>query len=52
MQLSGNQKIFSRVFSAFPQSTENSEYFETKDELQWPFLSEIIDWKKWGYLNT
>ena len=34
MQLSPNQKTFSEVFSAFPQSKYNLKYFEKKDEPQ------------------
>ena len=52
MQLSLNQKLFSQCFSAFPQSTKNLEYFQTKDEPQKLFFSDIIDCKKWGYVNA
>ena len=52
MQLSQNQKLFSEVFSAFLESIKNSEYFETKDEPQKEFLSEIIHCKMWDYLNA
>ena len=52
MQLSQNQKIFSEVFSAFPETRQNLEYFEKEDEPQRAFLSEIIDCKKWGSLNA
>ena len=45
MQLSQNQKLFSEVFSAFPESTQNLEYLEKEDEPQRPFLCEIIDTK-------
>ena len=52
MQLSQNQKIFSRLFAAFSESKENFEYFEKKDEPQRWFLFEDIDCKKRGYLNA
>ena len=52
LQLSQNQKIFSDCFSAFPKSTYHSEHFEKEDEPQRIFVSEIIDWKKPGYLNA
>ena len=42
-QLSQNQKIFSEVFSAYPESLKNLKYFEQKDQPQGPFHSEIID---------
>ena len=50
-QLSQNQKMFSDFSSAFPKSTLNLEYFETEDEPQRLFISEILDCKKPGYLN-
>ena len=46
MQLSQNQKIFSECLSAFPAATSNLEYFETEDEPQRLFVSEIIESKK------
>ena len=52
IQLSQNQKIFSRFFSAFPKSTSNFEYFEEEDEPQRLLISEIIDFKKRAYLNA
>ena len=52
MVLSQNQKIFSRFFYAFPESTWNMEYCEQKDELQRLFVSQIINSKKQGYLNA
>ena len=52
MQLSPNQKTFSEVFSAFPQSKYNLKYFEKKDEPQRLSLSEIIHCKKQCYLNA
>ena len=50
-QLSQNQKMFSDFSSAFPKSTLNLEYFETEDEPQRLFISEILDCKKPGCLN-
>ena len=52
MQLSQNQKIFSLFFAAFTESTKNFQYFERKDEPQRRFLSEVLDYKKRGYLNS
>ena len=52
MQLSQNEKILSEFFVAFPESASNTEYFGKEDEPQRPFLFEIIDWKRWGYLNA
>ena len=46
------KKTFSELFPAFPQSTKNLEQFETKDEGQRLFVSEIIDWKNRSYLNA
>ena len=46
MQIYPNQKIFSEGFSAFPESANNLEYFEQKDQRQRCFLSEFIDYKK------
>ena len=51
MQLSKNRKIFSQFCFAFAKSTLNFKYFRQKDVPQRLFLSEIIDWKKQGYLN-
>ena len=51
MQLCLNQKMFSEVFSGFMKATENLEYFETDDELQMLFFSEIIDFKNRGCFN-
>ena len=50
MSLSQNQKTISQIFTTFPGSTSSLEYFETKDEPQRRFLSEIIESKWWGYL--
>ena len=52
MQLFPNQKIFSQFFSAFPKSIYNLKYFETNDEPQRLFVSEIIDCEKWCYINA
>ena len=52
MQFSQNLKTFSQLFSAFPESTYNLEYFETKNEPQRSYPSESIEWKKQSYLNT
>ena len=52
MQLSRNYNIFSWFFSAFSKSTENFEYFGTKDEPQRWFFSGIRDCKKPSYLNA
>ena len=52
MQLSQNQKILSKVFSARSESTSNSKYLEKEDEPQRWFPSEIIDWKMRGYFNA
>ena len=52
MQLSLNQKIFAELFSEFPKSTKDVEYLGPEDKPQMLFLSEIIDWKKPGYLNA
>ena len=49
--ISKSKNIFS-TFSAFPEPTSNLTYFENKDEHQRLFLSEIINSKKWGYLNA
>ena len=52
MQLHRHQKIFAQFFSAFPESTKDFEYFETNDEPQRLFRSEIINCKSQGYLNA
>ena len=52
MQFSQNLKIFSQLFSAFPKSIYNLKYFETNDEPQRLFVSDIIDCKKRCYLNA
>ena len=48
MLWSQNQKIFSYIFSAFPESRQNLESFEKNYEPQKLFVSEI----KRGYLNA
>ena len=52
MQLSQNQKKFSDFISAFPESTQNFEYFQKKFEPQRLFLTESIDWKMRSYLSV
>ena len=52
MHLSTNQKIFSWFFYAFPGSTSNMEHVWEKDELWRLFVSQIINYKKLGYLNA
>ena len=52
MQLSPNQKTFWDFFFAFPESTKNLEYFQTKDERRKLFISKIIHCKTRDYLNA
>ena len=52
MQLCQNKKTYSKFFSLFPESTKNLEYFENKDEPNRLFVSEIIECKRWCYLNA
>ena len=52
MQLSPNQQLLPYFFSAFLESTSNFQYFGTKSEPQRQFVSEIIEWKKRGYLKA
>ena len=52
MLLSQNQNISSESFSAFTDSTENLKSFQKKDEPRRLFVSEIMDYKKQGYLNA
>ena len=47
MELSRNGKICSSFSSEFSESTWNIEYFETKDEAQRWFVSEVICF--WNY---
>ena len=46
------KKNISKIFSAFPETTWNLEYFEKKHGLQRWLVSEIIDCKKQGYLSA
>ena len=50
MQLSQNQKIFSRFFSALSEYAQSLRYFERKDDPQRWFFAEIIECKMQGYL--
>ena len=50
--LSLKQKIFSRFFIAFLQSTLNGEHFQKKGESSSLSISEIIDSKGGGYLSA
>ena len=52
MQLSQSQKIFSKFFALFQESTSNLEYFWKTDDAHRLFVSQLIDCKKWGYLNA
>ena len=52
MLLSQNQKISAELFSGFPKSTSNLEYFQKEVSLGSHFFTEIIDCKKRGYLNA
>ena len=46
------KKKFSDFFLAFLKFTSNLESLKQKDEPQRLFISDIIDCKKWGYLNA
>ena len=50
--LSLKQKIFSGFFIAFPKSTWNGEHFQKKGEFSSLSISEIIDFKRGGYLSA
>ena len=50
--LSLKQKTFSRFFFAFLKSTWNGEHFEKKGESSSLSISQIIDYKRGGYLNA
>ena len=52
MKLSPKLKMCSHFFSGFLKSTSNFEDFEKMDELHSWCISEIIDCKKRGYLNS
>ena len=51
MQLSQKLKNLSELFSKFLKSTSNFEHFEKRYEPDSWFTSEIIDWKKRGFLD-
>ena len=51
-QLSLKQKTFSGFVIAFLKSTWNGEHFETKGESSSLSISEIIDFKRGGYLSA
>ena len=50
--LSLKQKPFSGFFIAFLKSTENGEHFQRKGESSSLSISEIIEFKKSGYLSA
>ena len=50
--LSWKQKTFSGFFIAFLKSTWNGEHFEKKEESSSLSISEIIDFKRGGYLSA
>ena len=50
--LSLKQKILSGFFIAFLKSTWNGEHFEKKEESSSLSISEIIDFKRGGYLSA
>ena len=52
MKFSRKPKIFSHFFSPFLISTSSFQHFEKKDESHSWFVSEIIDCKERGYLNS
>ena len=52
MQLSPKLKMFPQFLSAFLKSPSNSEYFEKKDEAHGSGISQVLDYKKRGYLNV
>ena len=47
-----NHKIVSQFLLHFFQSTSNLVHFEKKGQLQSLNISEVIDSKKYGYLNA
>ena len=49
---SEKRKTLSWIFIAFLQSTQNFVHFEKKDPLHSLNIWEVIDSKKWGYLNV
>ena len=48
MQLAGNQKIFSQLFSAFLKSSLNFEHFQKKDDSDSWGISKITESEKQG----
>ena len=50
--LSLKQKTFSGFFIAFLKSTLNGEHFQKKGESSSLSISEIIDFKRGGYLSA
>ena len=50
--LSQKRKIFSGIFIAFSQSTQNYVHFEKKDQLYRFNIWEVINSEKCGYLNA
>ena len=48
MKLSLKRKIFSDLFVPFLESTSNFKHFETTDDRQSFFISEITDWERLG----
>ena len=50
--LSLKQKTFSGFFIAFLKSTLNGEHFQKKRESSSLSISEIIDFKRGGYLSA
>ena len=50
--LSLKQKTFSGFFIAFLKSTSNGEHFQKKRESSSLSISEIIDFKRGGYLSA
>ena len=45
-------KIFSEIFVAFFQSTQNFVHFEKEDQLHSLKIWEVIESEKCGYLNA
>ena len=50
--LSQKQKTFSGFFIAFLKFAWNLEHFQKKDEYPSLIISELIDAKRFGYLNV
>ena len=51
MQLSRKPKMFSQLVSLLLKSTSNVEHFQNKDEPHSWCILQIIDFKKYAYLN-